>query len=170
MDLTLGARIRRLLVILAKAPVRATEGSLGLAREDENRRLCRKWENRILKWLGLSLLLGAALGDVAWAQGSTKFDGQYVGQLTLTKVISGDCTQPPLGALYPLTILEGQVQFKYIPRFDTILVGKVDKDGTFEAHRLFRGGRVSMTGRIQGNNVIAYITSPSCKYTFNTRD
>jgi hypothetical protein len=115
-------------------------------------------------------MLGAALGDVAWAQGSTKFDGQYVGQLTLTKVISGDCTQPPLGALYPLIISEGQVQFKYIPRFDTILVGKVDEDGTFEASRLLRGGRVSMTGRIQGNNVIAYITSPSCKYTFNTRD
>lgn len=120
------------------------------------------------KWLGLGFLLGAALANFAWAQGSTKFDGQYVGQLTLTKIISGDCTKPPLGALYPLTISRGQVQFKYIPRFDTTLVGNVDVDGTFNASRLLRAGRVSMTGRIQGNNVIAYITSPSCKYTFKT--
>jgi hypothetical protein len=130
----------------------------------------RKRENRILKRLGVGLLLGAALGNVAWAQGSTKFDGQYVGQLTLTKVISGDCTQPPLGALYPLTISRGQVQFKYIPRFDTILVGSVDDNGSFTASRLLREGRVNMTGHIQGNNVIAYITSPSCKYTFKTGD
>jgi len=124
----------------------------------------------MLKSLGLDLLLGAALGNIAWAQGSTKFDGRYVGQLTLTKVISGDCTQPPLGALYPLTISRGQVQFKYIPRFDTILVGKVDENGSFTASRLLRGGRVSMTGHIQGNNVTAHITSPSCKYTFKTTD
>jgi hypothetical protein len=125
---------------------------------------------QMLKWLGLTLLLGAAVGNVAWAQGSTKFDGQYVGQLTLTKVINGDCTKPPLGALYPLTISRGQVQFKYIPRFDTTLVGNVDENGSFTASRLLRAGRVSMTGRIQGNNVIAYITSPSCTYTFKTGD
>src|ERR1700759_2949921 len=117
--------------------------------EDEQTPMRRKRENRMLKWLGLSLLLGAAFGSVAWAQGSTKFDGQYVGQLTLTKVINGDCTTPPLGALYPLTISRGQVQFKYIPRFDTILVGNVDENGSFKASRLLRAGRVSMTGRIQ---------------------
>jgi hypothetical protein len=124
----------------------------------------------MLKWLGLGLLFGAALANVAWAQGSNGFDGQYVGELRLTKVISGDCTQPPPGALYPLTISGGQVQFKYVPRFDTILSGRVNDDGTFKASRLVRSGLVSMTGRINENNVTAYIRSPSCKYTFQTRN
>jgi hypothetical protein len=117
--------------------------------------------------LGL-LLLAATLGNVAWAQGSTAFDGQYVGQLTLTKVISGDCTPPPPGSLFPLTISEGQVEFKYVPRFDTILRGRVAENGTFTASRLLRNGRVGMTGRVRDNNVTARITSPSCKYTFRT--
>ena len=124
----------------------------------------------MLKCLGVSLLLGAMLANVAWAQSPARFDGQYMGQLTLTKVISGDCTQPPLGALYPLRISGGQVQFKYDPRFDTILVGQVDENGTIKASRLLRTGQVSMTGHIRGNNVTAHITSPSCKYTFHTRE
>jgi hypothetical protein len=122
----------------------------------------------MLKWLGLGLLLSAALGNVAWAQGSTRFDGQYVGELTLTKIVSGDCTRSPPGALYPMTIAGGQVQFKYDPRFDTILRGTVDENGTFKASRLLRKGLVSMTGRIEDNNVIAHIKSPSCNYTFRT--
>ncbi len=124
----------------------------------------------MLKWLAWGLLLAVALGNFAWAQGSTKFDGQYVGELTLGKVISGDCTEPPPGALFPLTISGGQVQFKYIPRFDTILRGKVDENGTFKASRRLRNGSISMTGRIQENNVIAQIKSPSCNYTFHTRN
>src|SRR5207237_4289637 len=52
---------------------------------------------------------------IAWAQGSTKFDGQYRGELTLTKIINGDCTQPPLGAVYPLTKSRGEVRFVYVP-------------------------------------------------------
>jgi hypothetical protein len=121
------------------------------------------------KRLALGLLLGAALGNVASAQGST-FDGQYMGRLTLTKVVSGDCTEPPPGALYPLTISGGRVEFKYVPRFDTILQGTVDKNGTFNASQQVRGGRVSMVGRIRKNNVTAYIASPSCRYTFNTQE
>ena len=124
----------------------------------------------MLKWQGPGLLLGAVLANLAWAQGSTKFDGQYVGELTLTKVIKGDCTQPPLGSLYPLTISGGRVQFNYDPRFDTILRGRVNEDGAFEATRLLRRGRVRMTGHIQGNNVTAHIKSPSCEYTFQTKD
>jgi hypothetical protein len=123
----------------------------------------------MLKWLGPSLLLGAALGNVAWAQGSTKFDGQYVGELTLGKTIRGDCTEPPAGALFPLTISGGQVEFKYVPLFDTILRGKVDENGAFKAVRRVRKGLVSMAGRIQENNVTAHIKSPSCDYTFRTR-
>jgi hypothetical protein len=123
----------------------------------------------MLKWEGLALLLGAMLANVAWAQGSTKYDGQYVGELTLTKVISGDCTPPPLGSVYPLTIAGGRVQFKYDPRFDTILRGQVNEDGSFKATRLLRRGRVRMIGHIQGNNIVAYIRSPSCKYTFQTK-
>ena len=116
------------------------------------------------------VLLGAALASVAWAQGSTKFDGQYVGELTLSKVINGDCTRPPPGALYPLTISGGQVRFKYDPRFDTLLRGSVNRDGTFQATRRLRRGQVSMTGHIQGKNITAEIVSPSCRYTFQTND
>jgi hypothetical protein len=125
--------------------------------------------NRMSKWLGAGLLLGAAFGNVAWPQGATMFDGQYMGQLTLTKVVSGDCTKPPPGALFPLRISGGQVEFKYVPRFDTTLQGKVDKNGTFQASQRVRGGLVSMAGRIRGNNVTAYVTSPSCRYTFTTQ-
>jgi hypothetical protein len=123
----------------------------------------------MLKWQVLGLLLAAVLANVARAQGSTQFDGQYVGELTLKKVINGDCAQPPWGALYPLTISGGRVQFKYDPRFDTILRGQVNEDGTFKATRLLRRGRVRMTGYIQGNQIVAHIKSPSCEYTFQTK-
>jgi hypothetical protein len=119
---------------------------------------------------GLGLLLVAAFANVAWAQGSTRFDGQYVGKLTLLKVISGDCTKSPLGALYPMTISGGQVQFKYDPRFDTVLRGTIAEDGTFRASRPLRNGQIVMTGHIRGNNVTAHITSPSCRYSFHTKE
>jgi hypothetical protein len=123
----------------------------------------------MLKCLELGLLLGAGLGSVAWAQGSAKFDGQYMGELTLTKEITGDCTQPPPGALYPLTISRGEVRFVYLPRFGTTLSGKVGENGVFEASARLRRGFVHMTGRIQGNSVSASIVSPSCNYTFQTK-
>ena len=123
----------------------------------------------MLRWLGLGILLGTGLGSVAWAQSSTKFDGQYVGELFLTKVIN-DCTQPPLGALYPLTISRGEVRFKYVPRFNTTLTGKVSEDGMFKASVRLRRGSVQMTGHIQGNKLTAYIVSPSCNYTFQTKN
>jgi hypothetical protein len=123
----------------------------------------------MLRWLGLSLVFATGVG-IALAQSSAKFDGQYRGELTLTKVIKGDCTQPPLGALYPLTISRGEVRFVYVPRFDTKLSGKVGEDGIFKASARVRRGFVEMTGRIQGNNITAYIVSPSCKYTFQTKD
>ena len=107
---------------------------------------------------------------IAWAQGSTKFDGQYRGELTLTKVIKGDCTQPPLGALYPLTISRGEFRFVYVPRFDTTLSGRVDENGIFKASARVRKGIVQMTGRIRGNSITATIVSPSCNYTFQTKD
>ena len=62
----------------------------------------------MLRWLGLGLLLGTGLGTVAWAQGPAAFDGQYVGELTLAKIIKGDCTEPPVGARYPLTVSNGE--------------------------------------------------------------
>jgi hypothetical protein len=122
----------------------------------------------MLRWLGLGLLLGTGLGSVAWAQGSAKFDGQYMGELTLTKVIN-DCTQPPPGALYPLIISRGEVRFLYVPRFDTTLKGKVGENGIFKATARLRRGFVQMTGRVQGNSLTAYIVSPSCHYTFQTK-
>ena len=124
----------------------------------------------MLRLLGLGLLLGTGLGSLAWAQGSAKFDGQYMGELTLTKVIEGDCTQPPLGALYPLRIFRGEVRFVYVPRFDTTLRGWVDENGILKASARIRHGSVQMTGRIRGNNITARIISPSCNYTFQTKD
>jgi len=123
----------------------------------------------MLRLLGLGLLLGTGLGSLAWAQGSAKFDGQYMGELTLTKVIEGDCTQPPLGALYPLRIFRGEVRFVYVPRFDTTLSGWIGENGIFKASARARKGFVQMTGHIEGNNLTAHIVSPSCNYTFQTK-
>ena len=134
-----------------------------------HQRACSERKNGMLRWRGLGLLLGTGLASVAWAQSSAKFDGQYVGELTLTKVIN-DCTRPPLGALYPLTISGGEVRFVYAPRFDTTLRGKVSENGVFKAAARLRRGLVQMTGRIQGNNLTAYIVSPSCNYTFQTKN
>ena len=120
--------------------------------------------------LGLGLVLAASLGSAAWGQGSARFDGQYVGELTLTKVITGDCTEPPLGSLYPLTISRGEVRFVYLPRFNTTLNGKVGENGMFKASARSRKGFVQMTGHIQGNNLTADIVSASCNYTFQTRN
>ena len=124
----------------------------------------------MLRLLALGLLLGTGLGSAALAQGSAKFDGQYRGELTLTKAIRENCTQPPIGALYPLRISRGQVQFVYVPRFDTTLTGWVDENGIFKASARIRHGSVQMTGRIRGNNITARIMSPSCNYTFQTKD
>ena len=124
----------------------------------------------MLRWLGLGVLFGAGLGSVAWGEGLAKFDGQYIGELTLTKIITGDCTQPPLGSLYPLAISRGEVRFAYVPRFSTTLRGKVGDNGTFKASARLHRGFVQMTGRIQGNNITAYLVSPSCHYTFQTRN
>ena len=121
----------------------------------------------MLRWLGPGLLLGTA--SVALAQGAAAFDGQYVGELILTKVIDGDCTQPPLGALYSLSISRGEVRFAYAPRFNTVLVGRVAKDGSFRAVFRLRRGAIQMTGRTDGNGLTAYIVSPSCNYTFQTK-
>jgi hypothetical protein len=105
---------------------------------------------------------------LAWAQGSSRFDGQYVGELILKRVGGGDCTKPPLGSLYPLTVSQGQVRFAYVPRFATTLVGRVGSDGSFTAIALVKKGMVQMTGRIAGIRVTATIASPSCNYIFQT--
>jgi hypothetical protein len=127
-------------------------------------------EEGMQKWLGLGLLLGAALGSIASAQTSANFDGQYMGELTLTKIINGDCTKPPLGALYPLTISRGEVRLAYLPRFGTTLRGNVDANGILKASAHLRKGYLQVTGHIQGNNLTAYIKSPSCNYTFQTKN
>src|SRR6266487_2789606 len=82
----------------------------------------RRGKNLMARCWGLGLLLGAGLGGAAWAQGPAMFDGQYVGELSLTRTVGGDCTAPPLGSLYPLTISRGEVRFAYVPRFATTLV------------------------------------------------
>jgi hypothetical protein len=121
----------------------------------------------MMKRLGLGLVFGAALANLAWAQGVSQFDGQYVGKLTLTGIINGDCTTPPVGAEYPLRIIGGQVHFKYVPRFDTELTGRIDPNGSFKAFGKTKTGVVTMTGHISGyRNLTANIVSPSCEYTF----
>lgn len=124
----------------------------------------------MLKRLGRGLLLWSALTNAAWAQGSAGFDGQYVGDLTLTGIVSGDCTKPPLGSAYPLTISRGIVRFKYVPRFDTILTGRIDGRGNFRATRRLKNGTIEMTGHVDAssNNVTANIRSPSCEYSFRS--
>lgn len=120
--------------------------------------------------LGVGLLLAAGFASGASAQGSPRFDGQYVGELTLTRIIDGDCTPPPLGAIYPLTVADGEVRFSYVPRFSTTLSGTIGDNGVFRAAARAKRGVVQMTGRIQGNSVRASIVSPSCAYTFQTRN
>ena len=124
----------------------------------------------MLKPLGLSVLIGAGLASAGWAQGSPQFDGQYVGELTLAGIIKGDCATPPVGARYPLLITGGVVRFKYVPRFDTTLLGNVDAKGNFRATRRLKRGLVSMTGHIDGHNLTATIESPSCRYAFQTKE
>jgi hypothetical protein len=113
---------------------------------------------------GMALSIGVA--GVALGQGLSRFDGQYVGELVLAGIASGNCMQPPSGALYPLTIAGGQVRFKYVPRFDTVLTGKVEPNGSFTAGRRLKNGWVTMTGHIDGHRLTADIVSPSCNYTF----
>ena len=129
----------------------------------------------MMKWLGFGFLCGvlanAAWLNMAWAQGVSQFDGQYVGELTLSGIINGDCTTPPVGAEYPLTIAGGQVHFKYVPRFDTELAGRVDPSGGFKATGKTKTGIVTMTGRISGyRSLTANIVSPSCRYSFQTKN
>ncbi|HTZ36399.1 MAG TPA: hypothetical protein VMB84_10270 [Stellaceae bacterium] len=120
--------------------------------------------------LGLGLLATAALAGAALAQGATRFDGQYVGELTLNGIVNGDCTEPPKGALYPLTIAGGTVRFRYLPRFDTTFVGRVDDNGNFSASAALHHGTATMTGKVEGYlRLTAHIQSPSCLYTFQTR-
>jgi hypothetical protein len=123
----------------------------------------------MVKWLGLGFLLGMGLTSIAWAQGPPQFDGQYMGERILTREISGNCTKPPLGALYPLTISGGEVRFDYRPRFATTLRGMVDQNGILRASFRLKRGVVQMTGSIQRNNLTAFIVSPSCNYIFRTR-
>ena len=120
--------------------------------------------------VGLFGALAAMLAGTAAAQDASIFDGQYVGELTLTKVKRGDCTPPPLGALYPLTVSGGEVRFAYVPRFNTTLIGKVGKNGAFKASARARKGSVQMTGRVDGIHLAATISSPSCNYSFRTRE
>jgi hypothetical protein len=120
--------------------------------------------------LGPGLLLAMALGSAAFAQGTPRFDGQYAGELRLARVIDGDCTEPPRGALYPLTVSGGQVRFAYVPRFATTLTGRVAKNGGFTASARTKYGVVEMTGQIRGNAVTAQIASPSCRYDFATKN
>lgn len=121
---------------------------------------------------GRSTALAAALLllplGLAWAQGTSRFDGQYVGELILKGVTNGDCTKPPLGSLYPLSVSRGEVRFAYVPRFATTLTGRVGSDGSFTAAAREKKGIVQMTGRIQGIRVTATIISPSCNYTYQT--
>ena len=128
---------------------------------------------------GPGLLLAMALGSAAPAQvaspvasppAPSPFDGRYAGELTLTQVIDGDCTEPPAGALYPLTVSGGQVRFAYLPRFATILTGSVAPNGSFTASAPTKRGVVRMTGQIRGNAMRAQIVSPSCRYDFATKN
>lgn len=124
----------------------------------------------MMRSLGLGLVLAAAGVGLAAAQGgSVRYDGQYVGTMTLDKIISGDCEPPPPGAQFPLRVSAGTVKFDYLPHFSTTLIGTVDAAGNFQATAQIKHGTVHMKGRIQGQNVTAQLASPSCRYTFKTQ-
>jgi hypothetical protein len=125
--------------------------------------------SRAIRSLGLGLALAAGAISLALAQGSSRYDGQYVGALTLNKTIRGDCEPPPPGAQYPLRISAGTVTFNYLPRFSTTLLGTIDAAGNFAASAKIKNGTVQMKGRVQGQNVIAELLSPSCSYSFRTQ-
>jgi hypothetical protein len=91
------------------------------------------------------------------------------GELTLKSVVSGNCTTPPLGATYPLTIAGGLVRFKYVPRFDTSLTGRIDANGNFRATATLHHGVATMTGHTDGVTLTAQLQSPSCRYAFSAR-
>ena len=122
----------------------------------------------MLRPLILGLVLTAGLCSAVSAQAVTNFDGQYVGQLTLTRIISGDCATPPLGATYQLTIANGVVRFAYVPRFATTLTGTIDRRGAFKAVARAHAGVVQMIGRVDRGDITATVTSPSCAYSFQT--
>lgn len=124
----------------------------------------------MIRSLGLGLALAAAGVSLAAAQrGSARYDGQYIGTLTLDKIIQGDCEPPPPGAQYPLTVSAGTVKFEYLPHFSTTLIGTIDAAGNFQASTKIKHGTVRMKGNIQGQNVTAQLVSPSCSYTFKTQ-
>jgi hypothetical protein len=50
------------------------------------------------------------------------------------------------------------------------LSGKVGDNGVFKASARLRKGVAQMTGRIQGNSITAQIATPSCNYTFQTKN
>jgi hypothetical protein len=125
----------------------------------------------MLKSFALGCLLALGGAGTAWGQGTSQFDGQYVGELTLRGIINGNCTTPPVGAEYPLTIAGGRVHFKYTPRFDTELTGRIDPSGSFKATGQTKSGVVTMSGHISGyHNLTASIVSPSCEYSFQTKN
>jgi hypothetical protein len=131
----------------------------------------RKLPKRPALGLLLALLFAAGLASAASAQTTGKFDGNYVGQLTLSGIISGDCTTPPTGSAYPLSIAGGIVHFKYVPRFDTVLTGKIDDKGDFKASSRTKAGMINMVGHVApGGALTANIQSPSCLYSFAGSD
>jgi hypothetical protein len=122
----------------------------------------------MLRGLGLGLLLVAGAASLSWAQSSSRYDGQYVGALTLKGIISGDCTPPPPGSEYPLSISGGVVRFKYVARFDTTLVGTIDDKGNFKASARTKTGMINMVGHfVAYGRLTANIQSPSCMYAFD---
>src|SRR4051812_23005201 len=123
----------------------------------------------MLRGLGLGLLLGGLAG-AASAPGPAPFGGQYTGELVLMHEKKGDCTRPPSRALYPLTVSRGEVRVSYVPRFATNLSGRIAADGVFRASARAKKGVVQMPGRIRGTRATAEIASPSCTYTFQTRN
>ena len=121
--------------------------------------------------IGSAVIMSAVIMSAAWAQAPGRFDGQYAGELTLTGIINGDCTKPPIGARYPLTVTGGWVRFKYVPRFDTTLTGRVDDKGNFKATARLHHGFATMTGHIDPvGDLTANIVSPSCLYSFQVRN
>ena len=115
-------------------------------------------------WIFGAIFIAACLSGTSQAQ--TAFDGQYWGEMALTRILGGACDQPQPGRVRLLTISNGQVQFVYNRRFNIVLTGRVDNTGSFNLSGYLPTGPVQMVGRVTGGDIGATAQSPDCWYAY----
>lgn len=113
-------------------------------------------------------VIALVLGMTGTSYAASPFDGEYLGEFTLTKIIT-QCDRPTPGFMRLLTIINGEVKIIYNPRFGTMLNGKIDGAGVFLATGNLPSGFVQMSGRVTGADLAANVETPNCRYTFQAK-